>query len=130
LQAFFQALSKPSNDSITTSQIVSELNRLFKITLAPRTREQLESKIEQIRSRVYKRHKRWCVRRDEFARNLGVPGKLVERWFRAGWIDHNNPAQIKAFLHTQFERDYYFRFIKPKGEDDQISEDPDISITA
>ncbi len=86
-----------SNDSITTSQIVSELNRLFRITLAPRTRVQLESKIEQIRSRIYKRHKRWCIRRDEFARNLGVPGKLVERWFRAGWINPYNPAQIKAY---------------------------------
>ena len=86
-----------SNDSITTSQIVSDLNRLFRITLAPRTREQLESKIEQIRSRIYKRHKQWRIRWDEFTRNLGVPGKLVERWFRAGWIDPYNPAQIKAY---------------------------------
>ncbi|MBU0994159.1 MAG: hypothetical protein KJ737_16840 [Proteobacteria bacterium] len=49
---------KMNNESITMSQIVSELIHLFGIRLAPRMQEQLEAKIKQIRSRIYKRHNR------------------------------------------------------------------------
>jgi hypothetical protein len=121
---------KVENAPIAIRQIVAELANLFGIDLTPGTKRQMAVEIDRIRSRVYKRHKRWLARRAEWAKNLGVPERLIERWFRAGWIDPGKPAHIKALTGILFERDYYFRFIEKKDADDRIPGNPDISITA
>ncbi|MBU0994160.1 MAG: hypothetical protein KJ737_16845 [Proteobacteria bacterium] len=54
---------------------------------------------------------------------------MIQRWFRAGWIDLKNPETLTILSGMIFERDYYHRFIAPKGEDGKIPENPDISIT-
>lgn len=120
---------KIDNDSITIKQIISELTNLFGISLTEGSQAQLESEIEKIRSRIYKRHKRWLHRRTEWAKRLGVPERMIQRWFRAGWIDPRNPETINILAGMIFERDYYYRFIESKDADDKIPEDPDISIT-
>ncbi len=121
---------KIDNDSITIKQIISELTNLFGISLTPGTQKQLESKIEQIRSRIYKRHKRWLHRRAEWAKSLGVPEKMIQRWFRAGWIDPQKPDMVNVLSGMIFERDYYYRFIEPADAENKIPENPDISITS
>ncbi|MBN1931442.1 MAG: hypothetical protein JW786_07525 [Desulfobacterales bacterium] len=121
---------KVDNESITIKQIVSELTHLFGISLTPGTQKQLEVRIEQIRSRIYKRHKRWLHRRAGWAKNLGVPEKMIQRWYRAGWIDPQKPETINVLAGMIFERDYYLRFIESKDSDDIIPENPDISISS
>ena len=120
---------KIDNDSITIKQIISELTNLYGIRLTPGSRTRLESEIEKIRSRIYKRHKRWLYRRAEWAKRLGMPERMIQRWFRAGWIDPRKPETVKALEGMIFERDYYYRFIEPRDADDKIPEDPGISIT-
>jgi len=78
---------KIDNGTITIRQILSELTSLFGISLTPGSQKQLEAEIGKIRSRIYKRHKRWLRRRAQWAGTLGVPKKMIQRWFRAGWID-------------------------------------------
>ena len=60
---------------------------------------------------------------------MGLPEKMIQRWFRAGWIDPQKPETINALEGMIFERDYYYRFIAPRNTDDKIPEDPNISIT-
>ena len=117
------------NEPITISQIISELTNLYGIRLTPGTQKKLEAKIEQIRSRIYKRHKQWVNRRSEWARDLNVPEQLVQRWFRAEWIDIQKKGALSAIKGIIFERDYYFRFIEPMNAEGKIPEDPEISIT-
>jgi hypothetical protein len=120
---------KIDNGTITIRQIVSELTSLFGISLTPGSQKQLEAEIGKIRSRIYKRHKRWLRRRAQWAGTLGVPERMIQRWFRAGWIDPGKPKTIRLLAGIIFERDYYHRFLEPMGADDKIPENPDVSIT-
>ncbi|MFZ5572878.1 MAG: hypothetical protein ACOZF0_20965 [Thermodesulfobacteriota bacterium] len=117
------------NATITVRQIVSELTQLFHLELTAGSQRQVESKIEQIRFRVYKRRERWLHRRAEWARQVGVPERLIQRWFRAGWIDPGKPQAFKVLAGMIFERDYYFRFIEPAAGETAIPEDPAVCIS-
>ncbi len=117
------------NASITVKQMVSELTNLFRLELTSGSRQQVETKIEQIRNRVYKRHERWLHRRAEWARQIGVPERMIQRWFRAGWIDPRKPHTFNVLAGMIFERDYYFRFIEPIDGETAIPEDPSVRIT-
>ena len=64
---------KLNNDYITIGRIVSELKRLLRITLTFQRREELEYKIKQIRSRIFKRHQRLCHCRDDDSETYEVP---------------------------------------------------------
>jgi hypothetical protein len=121
---------KIENSTITIRQVISEMTNQFGISLTPGSQKQLKAEIDKIRSRIYKRHKRWLHRRAQCAKTLGVPEKMIQRWFRAGWIDPGKPENISRLAGIIFERDYYHRFLEPKGASDKIPEDPDISITS
>ena len=54
--------------------------------------------------------------------------KFSQRWYRKGWIDPQNPETFYDKMNMIVERDYYFRFIEYQKIDDQIPEDPDLSL--
>ena len=120
---------KVKNESITIRQIIFELSALFKIDVTPWTYNKLERKIEQIRSRIYKRYKKWLILRSEWATQLALPEQLIQRWYRRGWIDPQKPDGLSNIMGIVFERDYYLMFIEKKKIDDQIPEDPDVSLS-
>ena len=70
---------KMKNESITIRQIIFELSALFKIDVTPGTYNKLERKIEQVRSRIYKRYKKWLTVRSEWATQLALPEQLIHR---------------------------------------------------
>jgi hypothetical protein len=120
---------KVKNESVTIRQIISELTNLHGMTLTPGASKQLERKIEQIRSRIYKRYKKWLNLRSEWSTQLGLPEKLIQRWYRRGWIDPRKPDSLPNLMGMIFERDYYLRFIEKKRMGDRIPEDPDVSLS-
>ena len=117
------------NESITIRQIIFELSVLNKIDITPGTYNKLELKIEQIRSRIYKRYKKWLTLRSEWSTQLALPEQLIQRWYRRGWIDPQKPDSLSNIMGIVFERDYYLMFIAKKKIDDQIPEDPDVSLS-
>ena len=117
------------NQPIHLKRIASELTGEFGINLSSGEQRNLEKAIDQIRYRVYKRHERRRIRKKELARRLGVHERLIERWFRAGWIVPGNEESEKLANGIILERDYYLRFIKPKGNGNEIPENPDVCIT-
>ena len=120
---------KVKNESITIRQIIFELSTLFKIDVTPETYNKLERKIEQIRSRIYKRYKKWLTIRSEWAIQLALPEQLIQRWYRRGWIDPQNQNNLPDLMGIIFERDYYIAFIQNKNIDDQVPDDPDCSLS-
>ncbi len=121
---------KIENQPIHLKRVASELVSEFGITLSSGEEKNLEGAIDQIRYRVYKRYERRQSRKTELARKLGLPEKMIERWFRAGWIVPGNQKSEALAIGIIFERDYYCRFIAPKRVGDRIPEDPDVSITS
>ena len=121
---------KVKNEPIIIKQVSSELCSLFGLTMTPKAQRDLEAKIEKIRFRIYKRYGRWISLRSEWATRLGLPEKMIQRWFRAGWIDPQKSETVNILAGMIFERDYYYRFIAPRDADDKIPEDPGISITS
>ena len=120
---------KVKNRPIIIRQISSELIDFFKLRVTYKTREDLMSEIEKIRFRIYKRYKKWCDLRKEWAEQYGLPEQLIQRWYRKGWIDPKKPDTFYDIMNMIVERDYYFRFIEYQNIDKEIPEDPDISLS-
>ena len=120
---------KMKNESITIRQIIFELSALFKINVTSGTYNKLERKIEQVRSRIYKRYKKWLTVRSEWANELSLPEQLIHRWYCRGWIKSLNEDTLSDLKGIIFERDYYLMFIEKKKIDDQIPIDPDIGLS-
>jgi hypothetical protein len=89
---------KVKNESITIREVIFELSVLFKIDVTPGTYNNLERKIEQTRSRIYKRYKKWLTLRSEWSTQLALPEKLIQRWYRRGWIDPQNQESLPNIM--------------------------------
>ena len=117
------------NEPMIIQQVITEFIDFFKLDVTRETKNDLISEIEKIRYRTYKRHKKWLTIRAEWATQLALPEKLIQRWYRNGWIHPQNQDNLSDIMGIIIERDYYLRFIANQNIDDQIPEDPDVSLT-
>jgi hypothetical protein len=117
------------SEPMAVQQISSELIDFFGLKLTAKTEKDLISEIEKIRYRTYKRYEKWKALRKEWATQLALPEQLIQRWYRKGWIDPQKKDNLSDLMGIIFERDYYLAFIAKKNIDDQIPEDPDVSLS-
>jgi hypothetical protein len=104
--------SKFSNEKLTTRALIQSATGFFKINLNPNQSNALAHRIEQIRDRVDKRYKRYVRIRARLAGEWMVPPSLIDRWYRAGWIEMA-PQALRRLTNLFIERDYT-RMISPE----------------